>query len=134
MVPFTLPPSLPPFLQEIISSKDVTISINPQDKLPTVSADGCQNVHLYFYDPRALGSIYTVSCSNVVVHLQPPYKEEMVLDLPADSTEQFVSTLQRGKMVTEMVIRGRKRGRGKGRGKIGNGEVVGVFFSGLFVY
>ena len=85
---------------------DVTISINPQDKLPTVSADGCQNIRLYYYDPRAIGSIYTVNCSNVIVHLQPPHKQEHVLDLPTDSMDQFVSSLHQEKMVTEKVVRG----------------------------
>lgn len=90
----------------------MTVSINPQDKLPTVTAERCENVHIYYYDPRALGSIYTVKCSNVYVHLQPPYPSEMPLQLPApdESNDQFVSTYKpQGKhMATVKVLRGIK--------------------------
>lgn len=99
-----------PSSQELISCKDVTISINPQDKLPTVTTERCENVHLYYYDPRALGSVYTVKCTNIFVHLQPPYPSEMPLEIPAPeaSNDQFVSTYkpQGKKMATARVIRG----------------------------
>ena len=97
-------------MQELISSQEVTISINPQDKLPTVTAERCSNVHLHYYEPRALGAIYTVKCSNIFVHLQPPYPTELSLQLPApdESNDQFVSTYKpQGKqMIVEKVIRG----------------------------
>ena len=99
-----------PFQQELISCKDVTISVNPQDKLPTVTAERCENIHLYYYEPTALGSVYTVKCTNIFVHLQPPYPTEMPLDipLPEASNDQFVSTYkpQGKKMVAAKVIRG----------------------------
>lgn len=92
----------------MISSKDVTISINPQDALPTVSTERCENIHLYFYEPQAMKSIYTAKCTNIVVHLQPPRKAEHVLEIPApeESNDQFVSEFRYGKIVTEKVIRG----------------------------
>lgn len=89
---------------ELINSSEVTVSINPQDQLPTVSVDHCHNVHFYFYEPRAFGSIYTAQCSDVVVHLQPPYPRETTLDIP-EGEYQYVSSFQAGKMVTELVIR-----------------------------
>lgn len=89
----------------------MTISVNPQDKLPTVTAERCENVHLYFYEPQALGSVYTVKCRDIFVHLQPPYPNEMVLNLPPpeDSLDQLVSVYkpQEKKMVTTKVLRGR---------------------------
>ena len=101
-----------PHMQELISSQEVTITINPQDKLPTVTAEGCNNVHLYYYEPRALGAIYTVKCSNVFVHLQPPYPTELPLQLPPpdESNDQFVSTYKpQGKqMMAVKVLRGMK--------------------------
>lgn len=99
-------------IQELITSQEVTVSINPQDKLPTVTAERCDNVHLYYYEPRALGAIYTVKCSNVFVHLQPPYPTELPLQLPPpdESNDQFVSTYKpQGKqMASVKVIRGIK--------------------------
>ena len=83
------------------------MSVNPQDQLPTVSADHCHNIHFHFYEPRAFGSIYTAQCSDVVVHLQPPYPRETTLDTPADGEYQYVSSFQAGKMITELVVRGR---------------------------
>ena len=90
----------------MISSKNVTIFINPQDRLPTISADGCTNVHLHLYEPRAIGSIYTVNCSNIVVHFQPPHKLEYVLEIPEDSEGQYVYEFRGGKMTVDKVIRG----------------------------
>lgn len=113
LLPFTstsLPPSLPPSIspsQELITSKDITISINPQDALPTVSIEDCEDVHLHYYEPRAIGGIYTVKCRNIVVHLQPPHQPEQVLDLPEDNLGQYVSMLRGGKMATVQAIRGR---------------------------
>jgi hypothetical protein len=96
----------------LISSQEVTISINPQDKLPTVTAERCNNVHLHYYEPRALGAIYTVKCSNIFVHLQPPYPTELPLQLPPpdESNDQFMSTYKpQGKQMTSVkVIRGKK--------------------------
>ena len=90
----------------------MTVSINPQDRLPTVTAERCNNVHLYYYEPRALGAVYTVKCSNIFVHLQPPYPTELPLQLPPpdESNDQFMSTYKpQGKqMVSVKVIRGRK--------------------------
>ena len=119
-----LPPSFSPnltSLQELISSKDVTISINPQDALPTVSIENCEGIHLHYYEPRAIGGIYTVECRVIVVHLQPPHQPESVLDLPEDDIGQYVSMLKGGKMVTVQAIRGMcvcvwggEEGEGKG--------------------
>ena len=97
----TLTPS-----QEIIRSENTMISINPADPLPTVQAENCKDLHLYYYEPHAVGNIYTVCCENVVIHLQPPHPKLTVLDIPTYSPEQFVSTLFLNEVFTSKVLRG----------------------------
>ena len=93
--------------QEIIGSQGVTISINPQDKLPTVSIECSKNIHLYYYEPHAFGSVFTVDCSDVMVHFQPPHVDEYRLELPPDDKlNQFVSELRGSRMSVAQVIRG----------------------------
>ena len=79
-----------------------------------MSAERCQTLHLHYIQPKALGSVYTVQCSDVTVHFKPPHKEEYVLELPGGGggSDQFVSSLSGEDMVTEKVIRGERGGRG----------------------
>lgn len=96
-------------MQELIDCKNVSIFINPQDSLPTVSADRCNTLHLHCIQPKSLGSVYTVQCSDVTVHFKPPHREMYVLDIPicgVTGNEQYVSSLSGENMVTEKVIRG----------------------------
>ena len=72
-----------------------------------------------------MGNIYTVKCSNVQVHLDPPFEQVLPLDLPSkEEIWQFVSEYKEGKMVTNMVVRGEPQhllgGEGK-RMKVDNG-------------
>ena len=90
----------------MIDCQSITISINPQDQLPTVSAERSRDLHLYYYDPRAFGSVYTVDCSDVCVHFQPPYREEYQLELPDDREGQYVTEMRGSKMIVSKVIRG----------------------------
>lgn len=98
--------------QELIDCQNVSIFINPRDTLPTVSAERCHSLHLYYVEPKALGSVYTVQCSEVIVHFKPPNKEEYLLEPPSGGTgnDQFVSSLSGEEMVTEKVIRGEEIG------------------------
>lgn len=91
----------------MIDCKDVKISVNPQDPLPTVSAERCSDIHLHFYEPTAMGSIYTVQCSKMFVHLQAPHTEtnEIVLQ-DTDEKRQYVTKYTDDKIVTSLVIRG----------------------------
>lgn len=91
----------------MIDCKSVTVSINPQDKLPTVSVERSNNVHFNYYEPQAFGSIFTVSCSDIFVHFQPPHREEYKLDLPSDEVGQYISELKDTEMIISKVIRGR---------------------------
>ena len=85
----------------------MTISINPQDKLPTVSIERSKNIHLYYYEPHAFGSVFTVDCSDVMVHFQPPHVDEYKLELPPDDKlNQFVAELRGSRMSVAQVIRG----------------------------
>ena len=96
----------------MIDCQNVSVFISPHDSLPTLSAERCQTLHLHYNQPSALGAVYTVHCSDITVHFQPPHKEEYVLELPGggDDSDQFVSRLSGEGMVTEKVIRG-ERGR-----------------------
>ena len=94
-------------LQELIDCKNVSIHINPRDSLPTLSAERCHTLHLHYIRPEALGSIYTVQCSDVTVHFKPPHREDNVLELPSEENEQFVSSLSSESVVTEKVVRGK---------------------------
>ena len=89
----------------------MSIFINPRDALPTVSAERCHTLHLHCIQPKSLGSVYTVQCSDITVHFKPPHKEEYILELPSGGTgnDQFVSSLSGEEMVTEKVIRGKER-------------------------
>lgn len=91
----------------MIDCRDVQISINPQEPLPTVSAERCSDIHFHFYEPTAMGSIYTVQCSKMVVYFQPPHTETNELVLQAtDDTRQYVTKYRDDKLVTSVVIRG----------------------------
>ncbi|XP_064391311.1 uncharacterized protein LOC135339116 isoform X1 [Halichondria panicea] len=96
-------PNIP--MQEMIDCTSVTISINPQDPLPTVSAERSSDIHVYYYDPRAFGSLFTVDCTNVFIHFQPPHREEYKLDLPSEKLDQFVTEMRDSKMIISKVIR-----------------------------
>ena len=64
-----------------------------------------------------MGNIYTVKCSNVQVHLDPPFEQVLSLDLPSkEEIWQFVSEYAGGKMVTNMVVRGEPTTRWRGEG------------------
>ncbi len=93
-------------MQEMIDCTSVTISINPQDPLPTVSAERSSDIHVYYYDPRAFGSLFTVDCTNVFIHFQPPHREEYKLDLPSEKLDQYVTEMRNSKMIVSKVIRG----------------------------
>ncbi len=93
-------------MQEMIDCTSVTISINPQDPLPTVSAERSSDIHVYYYDPRAFGSLFTVDCTNVFIHFQPPHREEYKLDLPSEKLDQFVTEMRDSKIIISKVIRG----------------------------
>ena len=81
--------------------------MNPQEPLPTITAERCSGIHFYFYEPTAMGSIFTVQCEEVFVHLQPPHPETSQLDLKdTDEKKQYVTKYANGKLVTEMVVRG----------------------------
>ena len=45
-----------PLLQELIKCDDVTVTIRPQDSLPSVSVDRCSNVHLNLNSPKGVSS------------------------------------------------------------------------------
>ena len=91
---------------EMINCSGVEVDINPQDKLPTITADNCENITIKCHQPQAIGTFYTVKCSNVEVCLDPPYKETIKLDLPGPEVEgQYLSEYVAGKMTTELVIR-----------------------------
>lgn len=92
-------------MQEMIDCEDVTISINPQEPLPTLSAERCNNTHLYFYEPTAMGSIYTVQCSNLFVYFKPPHPERSQVELN-DDNKQNVTKYSDGKLNTVEVVRG----------------------------
>jgi len=89
----------------MLDSKEVTISVNPQEPLPTVSVERCDGVYLHFYEPSAMGSVYTLRCSKVLVNLQPPHPEssEIVVE---DNEKQHVTKFADGKLSTSVVIRG----------------------------
>ena len=55
-----------------------------------------------------MGSIYTLQCSKMFVHLQAPHVElnEIVLK-DVDETKQYVTKFSDGKLVTAQVIRGK---------------------------
>ncbi len=94
-------------VQEIIYSTSVTVSINPQDQLlPTVCIERSSNIHLHYCKPTVFGSVFTVDCSDVSVHFQPPHKEEYQLELPSDPVGQYVSELKKTEMIISKVIRG----------------------------
>ena len=81
--------------------------MNPQEPLPTVSAERCRDIHLHFYEPSAMGSIYTVQCSKLFVHLQPPHTETSQLELKGtDDTKQYVTRYADGRLSTVEVVRG----------------------------
>lgn len=86
----------------------MTISINPQGQLPTVSAERSKDIHLFYYEPQAFGSVFTVDCTNMFVHFQPPHREEYRLELPPeDRLGQYVSELRDSEMIVSKVIRGK---------------------------
>ena len=40
--------------QEMIKCDNVTITIRPQDSLPSISADRCSNIHLNLNSPKGV--------------------------------------------------------------------------------
>jgi NAD-dependent SIR2 family protein deacetylase len=91
---------------EIINSSGVVVDINPQFKLPTITIDLSNDVCLKYHLPQMIGCVYTTSCRDVRVCLDPPYKETHPLDLPApEDTSQYVSEYKINKMKVDKVIR-----------------------------
>jgi hypothetical protein len=90
----------------LIDVDDFTLILNPEHPLPTLVAERCNNAHLYYQEPSAFGSIYTVRSPKVWIHFQPPHQEEYVVQFE-DDKNQYLTTFAEGKFVTELVIRGK---------------------------
>jgi len=80
--------------------------VNPQEPLPTLTAERCHDFQLYFYEPKAMESIYTIYCSGFKVYFQEPHQRENVLDLATDDY-QYVTKFVKGKLKAMRVLRGR---------------------------
>lgn len=89
----------------MIDCDDVTLTINPQEPLPTLSAERCKNLQLYFYEPSAMGSIYTIKCPKIFIHFQPPHTERNEVVLKTDGF-QYVTKYVEGQFTTALVVRG----------------------------
>lgn len=79
--------------------------MDPSTTLPTLTAERCDNVHLYYNQPSALGSIYTVKCPKLWIYFQPPHKEKTEVELKTDKN-QYLTKFVDNEFETEMVIRG----------------------------
>jgi hypothetical protein len=91
---------------EIIHSNGITVDINPQFELPTVSIDLSANVCLKYHLPEMIGHVYATSSSDVRVCLDPPHKETHPLDLPnTDDGSQYVAEYKNDKMQVDKVVR-----------------------------
>lgn len=84
----------------------ITIVVTPQAvSLPTISAERSKLLDFHFSEPGAMGSIYTIQCSQVSVHFQPPHAEKT--ELPqGEEGRQSVTRYQNNQLTSEFVIRG----------------------------
>ncbi len=93
------------YYQEFVDCRRVTLKVNPQEPLPTLTAERCHDFQLYFYEPTAMESIYTVYCSGFKVFFQEPHQKENSLDVPTDDF-QYVTKYHDKKFKTSRVLRG----------------------------
>lgn len=91
--------------QEFVDSRRVTLKVNPQEPLPTLTAERCHDFQLHFYEPSAMESIYTVYCSGFKVFFQEPHQKVNTLELPTDDC-QYVSRYVDKEFKTSRVLRG----------------------------
>ena len=90
----------------MIDCDEVTLVVKPPHSLPTLSAERCQNVHLYFHEPEMVGSIYTVQCPKLLVYFQPPHAEKTEVALESDDNNQYVTKYVDSQFSTSKVVRG----------------------------
>ena len=92
--------------QEFIDSEDITVHVNPDYPLPTLSADRTKDLHLYYNEPGEFNTIRTLQCSRVFMYFKPPHPEKTELVLETESHDRYLSKYEDGKFVSERKKRG----------------------------